>query len=420
MIMETNIISLIVSPIIILIFFTMVYSIDIKHHIFKYLLSLCLLIGPSIVCFNFTNSFYAIMSQYVLFFISFKIIEKNNHILEYILINLYLIFIKILSYVIVTWSMNLMSYDVIFPISYTIYLSDILLFACLFISLPFFKNYLAKLREYTFFHVAIHVVLILIYLSYLVTVFEKGELPIESSVEIVLITLLVYLVYQMMNKVIIIEKENYLIRLHNKELQFNKTNYDNLKISIHEVKSLKHDMNHMLLSLIEDYNHQDYDKMYQSLVTELNLINDTSTIIDTGNSSLDLIIASRMNKLQKENIEFISSTFDNQIHMDKIDFYTLLGNLLDNAIENCTSQSIKKVLLDIYEEDGHLIIELKNTCTNNPFISNPSLDTTKKDVSSHGFGIDTIERIVQKYNGKITYDYSYHYFVVTLNLENQQ
>ncbi|MCD7893339.1 MAG: GHKL domain-containing protein [Erysipelotrichaceae bacterium] len=298
-------------------------------------------------------------------------------------------------------------------------MSDILLFACLFISLPFFKNYLAKLKEYTIFHVAIHIVLILIYLSYLMTVFEKGELPIESSIEIVLITLLVYLIYQMMNKVIIIEKENYLIKLHNQELQFNQTNYDNLKMSIHEVKSLKHDMNHMLLSLIEDYNHQDYDKMYQSLVTKLNLINDTSTIIDTGNYSLDLIIASRMSKLQKENIEFISNTFDNQIHIDKIDFYTLLGNLLDNAIENCTSQSIKKVLLDIYEENDHLIIELKNTCTHNPLISNSSLDTTKKDVSSHGFGIDTIERIVQKYNGKITYDYSYHYFMVTLNLENK-
>ena len=70
--------------------------------------------------------------------------------------------------------------------------------------------------------------------------------------------------------------------------------------------------------------------------------------MDTGNASLNLILSSQLSKIKDKNIEFIASQSDDDIPMDKVDFYVLLGNLLDNAIENCTSKSIKKIILDIY------------------------------------------------------------------------
>ena len=147
--------------------------------------------------------------------------------------------------------MHLISYEVIFPISYTIYLSDFLLLLFLLLTSKFFKAYLLKMRDYTIFYVAIHIVLVLLYLSYLVTIFKKGELPIESSIEIFLISSLVFLIYKMINKILGVEKENYLIKLHNEELKFNQKNYDNIESSIHEIKTIKHDMNHFLLLLLE-------------------------------------------------------------------------------------------------------------------------------------------------------------------------
>lgn len=140
--------------------------------------------------------------------------------------------------------------------------------------------------------------------------------------------------------------------------------------------------------------------------------------MNTGNVSLNLILSSQLSKIKDKNIEFITSQFDDDIPMDKVDFYVLLGNLLDNAIENCTSKSIKKIILDIYKEDNDFIIDIKNTNISNPLINNPNFNTTKEDYG-HGFGMRSIMNIVNKYHGEITYDYSYRYFSVQIKIRSE-
>ena len=287
------------------------------------------------------------------------ILFKQDSLLECLFISLYFIFLKVLTYVIMTWGINIFIYDLVLPIHDTIYGSDILLCVFLLLTGHLFKNYLLRIKEYTAFYLGIHSVLILIYLSYLITIFKKGSLPIESSIEIVLITILVILIYQMVNRILSIEKENYLVKLNNEELKFNKKNYENIISHMNEIRKIKHDMNHMLLSLLDD----------------------------------------------------CASQFDDDIPIDKVDFYVLLGNLLDNAIENCTSKSIKKIILDIYKESNDFVIDIKNTSINNPLVDNPYFNTTKEE-RGHGFGMRSIMNIVNKYHGEITYDYSYRYFSV--------
>lgn len=162
---------------------------------------------------------------------------------------------------------------------------------------------------------------------------------------------------------------------------------------------------------------KDYESLHNHINKQLHRINDTPTI-DTGNASLNLILSSQLSKVKNKNIEFITSQFDDDIPMDKVDFYVLLGNLLDNAIENCTSKSIKKIILDIYKDEHDLVIDIKNTSIHNPLIDNPNFNTTKED-RGHGFGMHSIMNIVNKYHGEITYDYSYRYFSVQIKLKSE-
>ena len=410
--LETNNISFIACSLMLLSFFYYVYSISIKENLIKYSGSVVLLSSVSIISSMFIHN--GLISICILGLC--LVLFKQDSLLESLFISLYFIFLKVLTYVIMTWGITIFIYDLILPIHYTIYGSDILLCLFLLLTRHLFKNYLTRIREYTTFYLGIHSVLILIYLSYLITIFKKGSLPLESSIEIVLITILVILIYQMVNRILSVEKENYLVKLNNEELKFNKKNYENIMTHMNEIRKIKHDMNHMLLSLLDDCEKKDYESLHNHINKQLHRINDTPTI-DTGNASLNLILSSQLSKVKDKNIEFITSQFNDDIPMDKVDFYVLLGNLLDNAIENCTSKSIKKIILDIYKEDHDLVIVIKNTSIHNPLVDNPNFNTSKEG-RGHGFGMRSIMNIVNKYHGEITYDYSYRYFSVQIKMRS--
>lgn len=405
--LETNNISFIALSLMLLSFFYYVYSISIKENLIKFIGSVLLLSSVSIISSMFIHN--GLLSICILGLC--LILFKYDRLLECLFISIYFIFLKVLTYVIMTWGINIFIYDLVL-----VYGSDLLLCIFLLLTRHLFKDYLMRIKEYTAFYLGIHSVLTLIYLSYLITIFKKGSLPLESSIEIVLITILVMLIYQMVNRILSIEKENYLVKLNNEELKFNKKNYENIITHMNEIRKIKHDMNHMLLSLLEDCEKKDYESLHNHINTQLHRINETQTV-DTGNASLNLILASQLSKIKGKNIEFIASQFDDDIPMDKIDFYVLLGNLLDNAIENCTSKSIKKIILDIYKESNDFVIDIKNTSINNPLVDNPNFNTTKEDCS-HGFGMRSIMNIVNKYHGEITYDYSYRYFSVQIRIKS--
>lgn len=413
MMLETNSISFITCSLMLLSFFYYVYSINIKENLIKYIGSVVLLSSVSIISSMFIHN--GLISLCILGLC--LVLFKQDSLLESLFISLYFVFLKILTYVIMAWGITIFIYDLVLPIHDTIYGSDILLCLFLLLTRHLFKNYLTRIREYTTFYLGIHSVLILIYLSYLITIFKKGSLPLESSIEIVLITILVILIYQMVNRILSVEKENYLVKLNNEELKFNKKNYENIITHMNEIRKIKHDMNHMLLSLLDDCEKKDYESLLIHINNQLHRINETQTV-DTGNISLNLILSSQLSKIKDKNIEFIASQFDDNIPMDKVDFYILLGNLLDNAIENCTSKSIKKIILDIYKDEHDLVIDIKNTSIHNPLIDNPNFNTTKED-RGHGFGMRSIMNIVNKYHGKITYDYSYRYFSVQIKIRSE-
>lgn len=414
MIIQTNILSLFLVPVFIFIYISYLHPSK-KKISTGYILFFSV---PIMIYILTKNNTYIIISQILSFYLFLFFHKRANRCLEYLLIILYTSFIKLLSYVMITWFMDLLSNEVIFPISYTIALADILFALILLFTAFTMKRFLSKAREYTSSILMIIIILIVLYFTYLVTIFQKRELLLESSIELCLITVLIFLVYNVIKKLVQIEKENSLITLHNQELSFHQKNYNQLEQNIKEIKRIKHDLNHLFRALLEYSNNNECEKITETLELQVNTMNNFTDIIKTGNSTLDLILSSYISLFKSNDIEFIINYFDEEIKIDKIDLYTILGNLIDNSIENCTSNATKKIILDIYTEDDFLMINLKNTCLLNPLQDNPQLHTTKEHYSEHGIGLKSIEILVHKYNGSIEYKYSLFYFIVDVKLKN--
>lgn len=91
--------------------------------------------------------------------------------------------------------------------------------------------------------------------------------------------------------------------------------------------------------------------------------------------------------------------------MEDDDLVSLLGNVLDNAMEACEHvQRRKEIYLEVKKARSYLLLTVKNTISKPVLNNNPELKSTKEDKINHGFGIKNVKKIVEKYNGFVTYD----------------
>ena len=109
---------------------------------------------------------------------------------------------------------------------------------------------------------------------------------------------------------------------------------------IHQnARKLKHDMkNHVMV--IAAYLQEDKTEEAKQYLSEiLDKLNRMYTYVETGNSLMNHILNSKLEKAQKKGIQ-IKARIENISfeRMESMDFSAVLANLLDNAVENCSAQ----------------------------------------------------------------------------------
>ena len=134
--------------------------------------------------------------------------------------------------------------------------------------------------------------------------------------------------------------------------------------------------------------------------------NQYNNVALSGNKTLDVIINKYHTLCANKNIEV---TFNvktaNLMDIDNTDLSTILNNALDNAVESAEQSTGKKISVDIYTKKLFEIIKIQNRCDRTPVTANKKLLTSKKEKALHGFGIESIERTINHYDG--LFDWSY-------------
>ena len=88
------------------------------------------------------------------------------------------------------------------------------------------------------------------------------------------------------------------------------------------------------------------------------------------------------------------------------DLVSILGNLLDNALESAEKSTGKSIHLQTDHRNTYDVIIVTNSCDIKPLAQGNSLKSSKADKKQHGLGIKSIKSALKSYDGDYNWEYN--------------
>ena len=196
----------------------------------------------------------------------------------------------------------------------------------------------------------------------------------------------------------------YVDELMKEKEKYSKESMEIIKRSNEELREFKHDLKNYLLPLQEAMETMPQSEMVKVWEKINQKIEDVQTLIQTGNSYVDSMINTKITLARSEKVDVKCTILSKMEGIDDLEFCTVFGNLMDNAIEAERKVTEKKeIIIFVEEKMGYLRLEIQNKIEKSVLNENSSLNTTKKDTSSHGIGHKSVKRTMQKVGGALKY-----------------
>lgn len=202
-----------------------------------------------------------------------------------------------------------------------------------------------------------------------------------------------------------IDMLNYMVEMQKEQYSISKKTIDLINVKFHD---LKHE-----ISRIEMLEEKERSEKIEELKKQASVY---SSIAKTGNASLDLVLMEKNLLCNKYDIglSYLVNDENALCFMTQSDVFSLMGNALDNAIDelkNIDDKDKKFINLVISRRiEGQVSIHIENYCQNKVKFVNGLPVSTKGDTNYHGFGTKSIKLIAEKYNGITNMSYKDHIF----------
>lgn len=157
-----------------------------------------------------------------------------------------------------------------------------------------------------------------------------------------------------------------------------------------------HDFKHQIIDLMSLAEHDDMEGIKRYLAKQNDLLGKKLFYYKTGNDTVDSILYIKQKMAENSGIAFIiNAEIPENCKITSEHFASILGNLLDNALEASADEEAPFIEVKIKQVEDFLVISISNKCTR----ENISLETTKVNKKLHGIGLNSIKRTVRRYNG---------------------
>lgn len=136
----------------------------------------------------------------------------------------------------------------------------------------------------------------------------------------------------------------------------------------------------------------------------------------TGLPFLDFIINYKKQIMDTKDITFKLKLDVYEYPFEEPELGILLGNLLDNAIEACEKcESAKReISLRIWNVKCNFMLHLLNSSSKSPELKGEQFITDKENKNEHGMGVEQVRRIIEKYDGDVSFQHSRESFEVKI------
>ncbi|MCM1008910.1 MAG: GHKL domain-containing protein [Ruminococcus flavefaciens] len=160
-----------------------------------------------------------------------------------------------------------------------------------------------------------------------------------------------------------------------------------------------HDFKHQIIDLMSLAENDDMDGIKRYLAKQNDLLGKKLFYYKTGNDTVDSILYIKQKMAENSGIIFIiNAEIPENCKIASEHFASILGNLLDNALEASAAEEKPFIEVKIKQVEDFLVISISNKCTKTEI----SLETTKPDKKLHGIGLHSVRHIIKRYNGEFS------------------
>lgn len=384
-----------------------------------------ILAGIVRICNHVSAFSYFTMLLFILYLsISAAFLYKTSYVLFFSIASFYVLCVNCFDFLILTCVSNFYEgYDTFVSLLFTMDFFRIVIISVIkllwILAYLFLKKYIYRfslIKNYAYMILAVSGMGFLGYLFLIDQTFKAFGLAITGGwfFSLILLALIIFLAY------FIVESKEEKMKLNFTETrsQLLEENYRKINDIYISNAKLYHDLNNHLNVLYQLLDQEKTDEAKKYIKEISNPILKLSKTVWTGVDIVDAIINSKMESMEEKGIAFEANVeFPQNTNIIPNDICTILGNLMDNAIEAASAlQNSGSISLTIRRIRHFLMIKVSNPCTGNrdDFIQYP--ETTKENKELHGWGLPNVMDAVKKYNGTLKCTNQNNQFIVEIIL----
>lgn len=196
------------------------------------------------------------------------------------------------------------------------------------------------------------------------------------------------------------------------EAEHERENYESQREQIHDLYRIGREANHMrhdmkikldvVHGLLKRGEYQEAEKCISRLGSEWGDYPELPQ--ETGNEGLNVALLKAGQECREHGVRFHYVVMGKPDHIDSLDMGNLVYNLLKNGIEASEGANGERELeIIIRKDESGTEIEVMNSIRESVVRGNPGMKSRKKEKMAHGFGLESICKIVGKYQGEYVY-----------------